>query len=106
MKYTDAIKSKLQQFGALGYEPDRIASLMRTSLSEADLKQLMNDLNTPGSDAHTEYQSGADAAQLDRDTALHNLALSNNPKARQAYEQVAKAQKLDTIIHEKFGIPS
>jgi len=104
MNYTDEIIEKLRLFGQLNYTPEKIASIMRTTLNKEDLQQLTDDLRTPGSTAFTEFMTGMDTADLNRDVALLSHSCSNNPKGREVYDEVVKTKQLDEIINNKFGV--
>lgn len=97
MQYSDEILSRVKTYGALGYDIEKIITLVRPDDESAFAEEFKN----PSSLLYKAYKSGFAAGQYNRDVAEFEVVKTQQKIARL---QLAAEENYYKIRKELFGV--
>ena len=100
MSYDDAFIEKVRAFGVLGYPVHEIIFLVEPD----DPEQFKHDIQNPDSEIYKAYHKGKTTGQYTMDKSLFDNAKNNNIDANDKLDQRQSRKRIDTVIHENFGL--
>ena len=100
MSYDNAFIEKVRAFGVLGYPVHEIIFLVGPD----DPEKFKKDMQDPKSEIYLAYHKGKTTGKYTMDKALFDNAKNNSIDANDKLDQRQSKQRIDTIIHEKFGL--
>lgn len=99
---TDDYLPKIKSFGALGYDPERIADLLNLS---GDVRtELIMRLDTPGDLLAVAYNHGRAIGEYNIDVEVTKMAEGGDPDAVELVAARAKARKMKDMKKLLFGV--
>ena len=100
MNYDSAFIEKVRAFGILGYPVHEIIYLVEPDNPE----QFKHDVQNPDSEIYKAYYKGKTTGQYTMDKSLFDNAKNNNVDANDKLDQRQNRKRIDTVIHENFGL--
>jgi hypothetical protein len=100
MSYDNTFVEKVRAFGVLGYPAYEIVFLVEPD----DPDQFEKDIHNPDSEIYQAYHKGKTTGQYTMDKSLFDNAKNNNVDANDKLDQRQSRKRIDTIIHENFGL--
>lgn len=102
MMITDQYISKVRNFGALGYDAERIADLL--DLHGKERTELVVRLSIPGDELRVAYENGRAIGEYNIDVELTKLAERGDIDAITTRAERSKERKLKDMKKTLFGI--
>lgn len=100
MSYDNSFIEKVRAFGVLGYPAHEIVFLVEPD----DPEQFQKDMCNPDNEIYQAYNKGKATGQYTMDKSLFDNAKNSNVDANEKLDQRQSRKRIDTIIHENFGL--
>jgi hypothetical protein len=100
MSYDNAFIEKVRAFGVLGYPVHEIIFLAEPD----DPVRFEKDIRNPDSEIYKAYHKGKATGQYTMDKSLFDSAKNSNIEANDKFGQRQNKKRIDTTIHENFGL--
>jgi hypothetical protein len=100
MNYDNAFVEKVRAFGVLGYPAHEIVFMVDPD----DPERFRKDICNPDSKIYQAYHKGKATGQYTMDKSLFDNAKNSNVDANDKLDQRQSRKRIDTIIHENFGL--